>query len=111
MAFSQTATLLGFNRTFKLNPECKPYTLRDNGFQDTKSGNFMYKRELDSSHSKGLVLKVTVDKDIQLLKISTVNGQGLSTVNVMDLKNNEMLIEKINFIFDGFIDRNVLVEV
>ncbi|WP_124057591.1 cysteine desulfurase [Vaginisenegalia massiliensis] len=110
MAFAKQASLMGFNRTFAVSPECKPYTLRDNGFQDTKGGNYQYKRPLDVNNRHGLVLKVTVKSDLQSLKISTVNNQGLSTVNVMDLQNNEMVVEKINYIFDGFVDRHVFVE-
>ena len=58
MAFTTTATLKGFNRTFSMSPECKPYTLRDNGFMETKGGNFQYKRPLDTEHRRGLVLKI-----------------------------------------------------
>lgn len=110
MAFTQTATLQGFERQFSVSPECKPYTLRDNGFNETKGGNFLYKRELDSDHRQGLVLKVTIDSNLATLKISTVNNKGLSSVDVTKLNNNAMVLEKINFIFDGFVDRSVLVE-
>lgn len=111
MAFSTEASLKGFNRQFKVSSECKPYTLRDNGFVETSGGNYIYKRPLDSTHRSGLVLKVTVNQKINQLKISTVTANGLQAVNVEKLANNEMVIEKINFIFDGFVDRNVLVEV
>lgn len=111
MAFTQQATLPGIGRVFEVSPEARPYTLRDNGFVNTKRGNFLYERPLDSSHRQGLVLKVTVDKDIKTLKISTVTSQGFQAVDVTQLANNEMLLEKINFIFDGFVDRNCLVEV
>jgi hypothetical protein len=30
---------------------------------------------------------------------------------VTKLAHNEMVVEKINFIFDGFVERNVLTEV
>ncbi|MFL2129309.1 cysteine desulfurase [Ruoffia sp. FAM 26255] len=110
MAFKETAELKGFNRTFSVSPEARPYTLRDNGFTDTKSGNFIYKRALDSTHKQGLVLKVTVDKGLKGLKISTVNEKGLTAVDISKLDNNSMVVEKVNFIFDGFVDRNVLNE-
>lgn len=111
MAFAKTAVLKGFDRTFSVSPECKPYTLRDNGFSETKGGNFQYKRSLDTEHRNGLVLKVTVDKELTGVKISTVNNKGLSAVDVTKLENNAMVLEKINFIFDGFVDRSVLLEV
>lgn len=110
MAFTKQATLKGFNRTFEVSPLCKPYTLRDNGFVETTGGNFQYKRPLDTQHRDGLVLKVTVKKDLKTLKISTVNTKGLNSVDVMKLENNAMIVEKINFIFDGFVERNVMVE-
>lgn len=111
MAFSNVATLKGFNRSFKISPECRPYTLRDNGFEDTRGGNFQYKRPLDVEHRNGLVLKVTINSDLTQLKISTVNTKGLQSVDVMKLANNDMVVEKINFIFDGFVDRDVFIEV
>lgn len=111
MAFKQTATLLGFDRTFKVNELCKPYTLRDNGFVKTPSGNFQYRRSLDVTSRAGLVLRVMVNKDLKTLKISTVNEKGLNTVNVSKLDDNDMIVEKINFIFDGFVERNVLEEI
>ena len=106
MAFTKQATLKGFNRTFEINPACNPYTLRDNGFTESTGGNFQYKRPLDSHHRDGLVLK-----DLKTLKISTVNNKGLTAVDVTKLAHNEMVVEKINFIFDGFVERNVLTEV
>ena len=110
MAFKEEAHLEGLNRTFSVSPSCKPYTLRDNGFTDTTGGNYQYKRKLDTTHAKGLVLKVTVKKDLQTLKISTVTSNELTAVDITKLEHNAMILEKINFIFDGFVERNVLVE-
>ncbi|MGX7348834.1 cysteine desulfurase [Dolosicoccus paucivorans] len=111
MARKKQATLLGFNRTFEVSPECRPYTLRDNGFQPTRNGNFAFERKLDSTNKAGLVLKVMVSKDLENLRISTVNNKGFNSVNIMNLADNDMVVEKVNFIFDGFVERNVLVEV
>lgn len=110
MAFNQEATLLGFDRTFSVSPEAKPYTLRDNGFVNTNKGNFQYKRSLDSQSRQGLVLKISIDADLKGIKISTVNEKGFKTVDISKLNDNEMVVEKVNFIFDGFVDRSVLVE-
>lgn len=110
MAFTKSATLKGLNRTFEVSPECKPYTLRDNGFVETKGGNFQYKRSLDNLHKVGAVLKVTVKSDLKTLKISSVTQNGLSSVDLTKLNDNAMILEKVNFIFDGFVERNVLVE-
>lgn len=110
MAFKNEAMLRGFNRTFSVSPEARPYTLRDNGFVNTKSGNFEYKRSLDTDQPNGVVLKAMVDKNLTGLKLSTVTESGFKSVDVTKLNNNAMLVEKINFILDGFVDRNVLIE-
>lgn len=111
MAFQAEAQLRGFDRTFKVSPDCKAYTLRDNGFVKTNSGNHVYKREMNVDSKQGLVLKVMVNKDLDRLSIATVSHNELKHIDVMKLDNNAMLLEKINFIFDGFVDRNVLEEV
>ncbi|MGY4104385.1 cysteine desulfurase [Ignavigranum ruoffiae] len=111
MSFQQEAELKGFDRVFKVSPACKAYTLRDNGFMKTNSGNHVYKRDMNVDHKQGLILKVMVNKDLDGLSIATVSHNELKRIDVSKLDNNAMLVEKINFIFDGFIDRNVLVEV
>ena len=40
MAFETTTTVLGAETRYQLAPEAKKYTLRDNGFTETNSGNF-----------------------------------------------------------------------
>lgn len=110
MAFKEIAELKGFNRHFSVSPEAKPYTLRDNGFVESRGGNHIYKRPLDSVNKAGLVLKVTIDGDLKGVKISTVNEKGLKAVDISKLEDNAMLVEKVNFIFDGFVDRDVLIE-
>lgn len=111
MAFKEQATLLGLDRTFKMDPKCKPYTLRDNGFKKTRGGNHLYKRDMNVDTNQGLVLKVTVNGQLDGLQISTVNKTGLKNIDITKLENNAMLLEKINFIFDGFVDRNVFIEI
>ena len=49
MAFQQTATVLGAARTYRLSPEAKRYTLRDNGFLETNGGNFQIIRPLEAT--------------------------------------------------------------
>ena len=68
MAFTPTASLKV--TVFSVSPTCKGYTLRDNGFTETKSGNFQLIRSLDETidDHRGLKLKVMVDKDKKQLK-------------------------------------------
>jgi hypothetical protein len=35
MAFSETATVLGADTVYRLHPNAKRYTLKDNGFTET----------------------------------------------------------------------------
>ena len=111
MAFKKEASIKGLDRVFAVSPEARPYPMRDNGFVNTRGGNFQYKRDMENESNQEFVLKVTVDKDLKGLKISTVNGSGIQAVDITKLANNDMLLEKVNFIFDGFVDRNVFVEI
>ena len=114
MAFTQTAQLNGSTQLYQVSPQCKRYTLRDNGFVETKAGNFQFVRTLDDAegaHKKGLRLKVVVSKDLSQLKMSTTTSNGLQAVNVYQLKDMDMVIEKLEFILAGFVNRDVLVEV
>ena len=110
MAFNQQASLKGFDRVFSVSPEARPYTLRDNGFVNTNKGNFQYKRSLKTDNAQGLVFKVMIDEDLKTLKMSTASEKGFKTIDVTQLNNNEVIIEKINFILDGFVERHVLIE-
>lgn len=46
MAFETTATVLGAATQYRIAPEAKKYTLRDNGFTETNGGNFQLIRAL-----------------------------------------------------------------
>lgn len=113
MSFQKQVTIQGLNKTYAVSEKCKRYTLRDNGFEETKTGNFQLVRSLDAigDVKKHLQLKVMVSKDIQTLKISTTTSNGLNSVDLYKMKNNDMTIEKFEFILDGLVDRDVLVEV
>ncbi len=110
MAFTPTASLKGSNQIYSVNPSCKGYTLRDNGFTETKSGNFQLIRGLDETvdDQRGLKLKVMVDKDRKQLKISTVTKNGLQTVDLYGKSNTAMAVEKLEFILGGLVERGVL---
>jgi hypothetical protein len=110
MAFTPTASLKGSNQVFSVSPTCKGYTLRDNGFTETKSGNFQLIRSLDNTidDHRGLKLKVMVDKDKKSLKISTVTKNGLQTVDLYGKSNTAMAVEKLEFILEGLVERGVL---
>ncbi|AOF49604.1 DUF1831 domain-containing protein [Tetragenococcus halophilus] len=108
MAFQEVTTILGAQTSYKLAPTAKKYTLRDNGFSETSSGNFQLIRPLEATpqSKEGLKLKITVDKDIQKMKMSVTTANGLKAVNIFKMKN-ELLQEKFYFLMDGFIDRGL----
>ncbi|MFV0557872.1 MAG: DUF1831 domain-containing protein [Enterococcus sp.] len=113
MAFQKTATVLGATVTYQLSPNAKRYTLRDNGFTETKSGNFQLIRPLEATpqSKEGLKLKITVDQEIQTLKMSVTTANGLKAVNIFKDEKHVMLQEKFYFLMDGFISRGLFEKV
>ncbi|KAF1303078.1 DUF1831 domain-containing protein [Enterococcus saccharolyticus] len=113
MAFEQTASVLGAAVNYRLAPTAKRYTLRDNGFTETKSGNFQLIRPLEATpqSKEGFKLKITVDKDIQKIKMSVTTANGLKAVNIFKDSANDLLQEKFYFLMDGFIDRGLFEKV
>lgn len=113
MAFTDTAKLSGAPKTYKVASTVRRYTLIDNGFEETKSGNFQLIRNLDANieDKRGLKLKLTVSKDLKQLKISTTTKNGLQAINLYAKNNTEMAIEKLDFLLAGLVERGVLEEV
>ncbi|MDR0921800.1 MAG: DUF1831 domain-containing protein [Lactobacillales bacterium] len=112
MAFETSATISGSKYKYKLNPSAKRYTLRDNGFTETQSGNFQLIRPLEATpqSNEGFKLKITVSKDIKTLKMSITTANGLRSVNIFKDANHELNQEKFYFLMDGMIDRGVFVK-
>lgn len=113
MAFNEVATIPGSKFAYKMNPSAKRYTLRDNGFTETNSGNFQLVRPLDATpqSKEGFKLKITVAKDLQTLKISVTTANGLKSVDIFKNQSNEMSQEKFYFLMDGMISRGVFEKV
>lgn len=113
MAYDKIAKLNGSTRQFQLSPYVKRYTLRDHGFQETKSGNFQYIRSLSTTANskQGVMLKIVVASDLQTLKMSTTTANGLKSINVYGNKNMVPMLENLEYILDGFIEQNILEEV
>ncbi len=113
MAFETQATVLGAEVVYRLAPEAKRYTLRDNGFTETNGGNFQLIRGLESTpqSKEGFKLKITVAKDIQTFKMSITTANGLKAVNIFKDPKQKMLQEKFYFLMDGFISRGLFEKV
>lgn len=113
MAFESTATVLGAAVNYKIAPTAKKYTLRDNGFSETKGGNFQLIRPLEATpqSKEGFKLKITVSADLSALKMSITTANGLKAVDIFKDPQHKMLQEKFYFLMDGFIDRGLLEKV
>ncbi|WP_281666570.1 DUF1831 domain-containing protein [Enterococcus faecium] len=113
MAFETTATVLGAPISYRLHPDAKRYTLRDNGFTETNGGNYQLIRPLDATpqSKEGFKLKITVSKDIQTLKMSITTANGLKAVNIFKDPKQKMSQDKFYFLMDGMISRGLFKKV
>ncbi|CZR05139.1 cysteine desulfurase [Trichococcus ilyis] len=113
MAFEKKVSLKGSGKTFRLNEQVKRYTLRDNGFEETKNGNFQLVRDLDNAvlHKQGIKVKIVVAADLKTLKVSTTTSNGLKTVDVYAKDTMSAAKEQLEFILDSLVENGVLAEV
>ncbi|GEN49735.1 hypothetical protein [Alkalibacterium pelagium] len=96
MATQKKDGLLGSNTHYSVNEEAKRYTLKDNGFMETKNGSFQYERTL-SIHAvdkKAPKLKIVISKDLSELKLSAVTANGLKKI---DLYKSDQLSDERTF--------------
>lgn len=109
MAFAKVTTVEGSPVTYEISPEAKKYTLRDNGFTETNSGNFQLIRPLDATpqSKEGFRLKITVAKDLGSFKMSITTANGLKAVNIFKDDKHAMSQEKFYFLMDGMISRGL----
>ncbi|EPH93630.1 MULTISPECIES: DUF1831 domain-containing protein [unclassified Enterococcus] len=109
MAFSETATVLGANTVYRLHPNAKRYTLKDNGFTETNGGNYQLIQPLDATpqSKEGFKLKITVSKDIKSFKMSVTTANGLRAVDIFKDENQKMSQDKFYFLMDSMISRGL----
>ncbi|MGM0218153.1 DUF1831 domain-containing protein [Enterococcus sp. AZ126] len=110
MAFKEKATVEGCTVFYKVNEQAKKYTLKDNGFTETNSGNFQLIRPLDGTpqSKEGFKLKITIAEDLKTLKMSVTTANGLKAMNIFKNESHAMSQEKFYFLMDGMISRGVL---
>lgn len=113
MTQSNEASLPGSETKFKVHPDAKRYTMRDNAFSETKNGNFQYERILSTQpgNKSAPKLKVTVSKDFTNLKISTVASNGIKKLNLYTNDQMKEARELAEFYLDNFAQENVLEKV
>lgn len=113
MAFEKQATVLGCPVSYKIGKDAKKYTLRDNGFTETNSGNLQLIRPLDATpqSKQGFKLKITVAEDLETLKMSVTTANGMKAMNIFANEKFAMNQEKFYFLMDGMIDRGCFEKV
>lgn len=113
MTQSNEASLSGSKQKYRVHPDAKRYTMRDNSFVETKNGNFQYERIL--STQPGLktapLLKITVSKDFSNLKISAVAANGIKKINLYANEQMKESRELAEFYLEDFAKENVLEKV
>lgn len=113
MAFEQTATVAGCPVFYKVGAKAKKYTLKDNGFIETNSGNFQLIRPLDATpqSNQGFKLKITVAADLETLKMSVTTANGMRSLDIFKNDKFAMNQEKFYFLMDGMIGRDCFEKV
>ncbi|MDR2832862.1 MAG: DUF1831 domain-containing protein [Streptococcaceae bacterium] len=109
MGYETKIKLPGSNYTYNLHENVKRFSLRDNGFIETKQGNFQLVRPLDATPQsrEGFKLKITVNKEINGFKMSITTANGLRSVDIFKDEKYKMNQDKFYFLMDGMIERNV----
>jgi len=109
LAFEKIAKLQGSNDVYTLSPDLKKYTLRDNAFEELKTGNFQYLRTLsgDSMVNQEVKLKIVISNDLSKLKIATTTMNGLRAVNIYTGDTFKEIREKHEFIMQEFLNKGI----
>jgi len=95
---------------YELNPNVKPYALKDVGFQLSNAGNYTLERSVDptSPYNRNQMLRVVVAKDLSGFKMSTTNASGNRRVNIFKGAHAEGNVEQYHFILQNLIDREII---
>lgn len=109
MEFQHSVKLAGDSDTYAISPRIKEYTLIDLGFERTKRGNYRYRGSLDrkSPFKPFARLQITVNDDLSGFKMSTVNTNGLRTVNIFNQPRRDEFVTQLHFILDEMVERGI----
>lgn len=112
MTNKKQALIPGSDQEYRIHPECKKYTLRDNGFTETKNGKFQLVRSLSfgSDNKTEIQLKVVISSTLDSLKIYVTNS-ALQSVNVFKKENLTVEKENLKRILNEMLEANVLEKI
>ena len=100
--------LEGSREYYQIAASIKKYTLRDNGFIETKNSNFQFLRDLEVGNPNSTKLKVTIDKELRTVKLTAVTANGLRSVNLYKNEHLKEARERANYILASFVEANIL---
>ena len=112
MAFETSITLKDCLYTYKLHPNVKKFTLKDNTFAETKVGNFELSRLLEEipNSGQGFLLKIIFNKDLSGVKINITDKSGLRLVNIFKSESQKIIQEKFYFLMDSLVERDIFIK-
>lgn len=112
MAFETSITLKDCLYTYKLHPNVKKFTLKDNTFAETKVGNFELSRLLEEipNSGQGFLLKIIFNKDLSGFKINITDKSGLRLVNIFKSESQNIIQEKFYFLMDSLVERDIFIK-
>lgn len=110
MSQSNTASIEGSDIQYRVHPDAKRYTLRDNAFTETANGNFQYERSLTTQGDTATApkLRITITKNFKRLRILTVAANGIKKVNLYANDEMKEARELAEFYLKDFVKENVL---
>lgn len=110
MSQSNAASLDGSKVEYRVHPDAKRYTLRDNGFVETQNGNFQYERSLTThgNLTSAPKLRITITKNFDKLRILSVAPNGIKKVNLYANEEMKEARELAEFYLADFVKENVL---
>ncbi|MCZ0716694.1 cysteine desulfurase [Aerococcus kribbianus] len=113
MALKDQAQVPGSNISYQLHPDCKKYTLRDYGFQESKQGNFDYSRpiKVHFKDKQSVLLKVQVDKNVEKLAINVTNENGLQSLNIYKSDKLQQFVAPLEAVLEDMVAEKVLAPV
>lgn len=112
MSFFNEATIEGCPKKFKVNEQARGYSFKDYGFKETASGNFQLVRPLDLNPQvrQSPKLKLTVAKDLKMLKMSLTTANGMKAMNIFKDDSQKEKQEQFYFIMDDLKIANCLAD-
>lgn len=111
MAFLAKDKLDGSTDTYCMSESVKKYTLRDNGFEQSKNGHFQFSRDLEIGSVKSPKLKMTVASDLKTFKMSVVTANGLRSVNLYKGDAFKEAQDRAGYVLAGFVESGILEKV